>query len=42
MLVNDMDLAHAFSSDGVQLFRQGKSHTVWPHVLTTFNLAPEI
>jgi hypothetical protein len=40
-LTASTDLAFAFSTDGVDLFRKGKKHQVWPLLLTCFNLSPE-
>lgn len=39
---NDTDLAFAFSTDGVNLFKKGKQLSVWPLMLTCLNLSPEI
>lgn len=42
MLVEDTDLARAFPTDGPGvLFRKGTSHSVFPLLITAFNLAPE-
>lgn len=41
LLVNDTDLAFSFATDGVELFRKGKPHSVWPLMLTCLNLPPE-
>jgi hypothetical protein len=35
------DVALAMSTDGVELFRKGKKHQVWPIVLQCYNLAQE-
>lgn len=40
MLINDTDLAFYFSTDGINLFDKGPSHTVWPMILTYFNFDP--
>ena len=37
---NDTDLAFYFSTDGINLFDKGPSHSVWPMILTCFNLDP--
>lgn len=42
MLMAERDLAFTFSTDGVQLFRKGKPHTIWPLMLTCINLPPEV
>jgi hypothetical protein len=42
MLNEDTDIALAMSTDGVELFRKGKKHEVWPVVLQCYNLAPEV
>lgn len=42
MLDRETDLAFTFSTDGVQLFRKGKSHTIFPMMLVCLNLSPEI
>lgn len=40
MLINDIDLAFYFSTDGINLFDKGPSHSVWPMILTCFNFDP--
>ena len=42
MLDNPTDLAFALGIDGIQLFRSGKRHEVWPILLQCYNLAPEL
>jgi hypothetical protein len=42
LLNDDTDIALAMSTDGVELFRKGKKHEVWPVVLQCYNLAPEV
>ena len=42
LLNSARDLAFVFSTDGVQLFRKGKQHTVWPLMLMCINLPPEL
>jgi hypothetical protein len=41
LLLKNTDVALAMSTDGVELFRKGKKHQVWPIVLQCYNLAPE-
>lgn len=35
-------MAFTFSTDGVELFRKGKKHSVWPLMLVCLNLPPAI
>jgi hypothetical protein len=42
MLTLSTDLAFALSTDGVELFRKGKKHQVWPLVLTCYNISPTL
>lgn len=40
MLKNATDLAFYFSTDEINLFKKGLSHSIWPMILTCFNYNP--